>query len=97
MIALYSINLRILGLRANLPLLNVATIFDPARDWLAPLVGGGGLAQRYAAILILGLIVLLILGLSWFLHTELGLALRATGDKEQIAGAQGISVDRIKV
>jgi putative ABC transport system permease protein len=98
MIALYSINLRILGLRANLPLLNVATIFDPARDWLAPLVGGGGLAQRYAAILILGLIVLLLIfGLSWFLHTELGLALRATGDNEQMAGAQGISVDRMKI
>src|SRR5262245_44381612 len=99
MIALYSINLRILGLRANLPLLDAATIFDPVATMLAPLFGGaGGLAQRYAAILIFGLIVVLLaLGLNWFLHTELGLALRAAGDNEQMAGAQGISVDRMKI
>jgi putative ABC transport system permease protein len=99
MIALYSINLRVLGLRSNLPLLEARTLFDPVDGWLASLVGGSsGVIQRYAAIIVFGAIVaLLIGGLSWFLHTELGLALRATGDNEQMTSAQGISVDRMKI
>lgn len=101
MIALYSINLRILGLRSNLPLLGIATIVDPLRDWLAPLIGAqlaGGVVQRYAAILLFGLIALLLIAaLNWFLHTELGLALRAAGDNEQMAGAQGISAARMQI
>jgi putative ABC transport system permease protein len=99
MIALYSINLRILGLRSNLPLLEAATIFEPVEAWLAPIAGGtGGVVQRYAAILVFAAIAgLLVAGLNWFLHTELGLALRATGDNEQMASAQGIVVDRMKI
>jgi len=99
MIALYSINLRILGLRSNLPLLEVATIFDPVEAWLASLfAGAGGVVQRYAAIIVFALItILLIGGLNWFLHTELGLALRAAGDNEQMASAQGISVAGMKI
>src|SRR5690242_13558665 len=99
MIALYSINLRILGLRSNLPLLEAATIFDPVEAWLAPLFGGSsGVTQRYAAILIFTILaMLLVAGLNWFLHTELGLALRAAGDNEQMASAQGIGVDRMKI
>jgi putative ABC transport system permease protein len=99
MIALYSINLRVLGLRSNLPLLDAATIFDPLEVWLAPLVGGaGGVVQRYAAIVAFALIaILLIAALDWMLHTEFGLALRATGDNEQMASAQGVSVARMKI
>jgi putative ABC transport system permease protein len=101
MIALYSINLRVLGLRSNLPLLDAPTIFDPVEAWLAALLGvpaAGGVVQRYAAILVFALIdALLIMGLHWFLHTDLGLALRATGDNEPMASAQGISNDRMKI
>jgi putative ABC transport system permease protein len=101
MIALYSINLRVLGLRSNLPLLDAPAIFDPVKVWLVALVGEqapSGLVQRYAAILVFALIdVLLIGGLHWFLHTDLGLALRATGDNEQMASAQGIRTDRMKI
>ena len=101
MIALYSINLRVLGLRSNLPLLGVETIVDPVRAWLAPLFGAqapGGVVQRYAAILVFGLIAVgLIGGLNWLLHTELGLALRAAGDNEQMASAQGISTPQMQI
>jgi putative tryptophan/tyrosine transport system permease protein len=101
MIALYSINLRVLGLRSNLPLLDEPTIFDPVEAWLAAGTGLGrssGVVARYAAILVFLLIdALLIAGLHWFLQTDLGLALRATGDNEQMAGAQGIRNDRMKI
>src|SRR5262245_31419130 len=98
MIALYSINLRVLGLRSNLPLLDVPTIVDPVQARLAPLLSGlpAGVVQRYAAIAVFAAIgALLIMGLHWFLHTDLGLALRATGDNEQMARAQGIGADRM--
>ena len=101
MIALSSINLRILGLRSNLPLLDVATIFDPVRRWLTPLFGdavSSGVVHRYAAILVFAAIVaLLIGGLHWLLQTEFGLALRATGENELMASAQGITTARMKI
>lgn len=101
MIALYSINLRILGLRSNLPLLDADTIFAPVQRWIAALVGSSvslGVTQRYgASIVLLGLVTLLIAALHWFLHTDLGLALRATGDNEQMARAQGINTDGMKI
>jgi putative ABC transport system permease protein len=101
MIGLYSINLRVLGLRSNLPLLDASTIFDPVAAWLAAgagQAGSSGVIARYAAILVFLLIdALLIGGLHWFLQTDLGLALRATGDNEQMAGAQGIRNDRMKI
>lgn len=39
----------------------------------------------------------LIAALHWFLNTELGLALRAVGDNEQMVRAQGMSADAMKM
>ena len=82
MIALYSINLRIMG-RPNVPLLNQATLFDGLETvlpiWVILLVG-------------LGLIKLLI---DFFLTSDLGLAMRATGMNPVMASAQGIFTDRL--
>jgi putative ABC transport system permease protein len=39
----------------------------------------------------------LVLMLYWFLNTELGLALRAAGDNEQMVRAQGMSADTLKM
>lgn len=96
---LISINLRIMG-RSNIPLLNVETIFTPFADSFRTLVvglGGEG-ATRYAnnllAILLFGLLVLGVKWLvDWFMRTELGLALRATGDNPQMIRALGVNTD----
>jgi len=96
---LISINLRIMG-RSNIPLLNVETIFTPFADPFRMLVVGvaGDGAARYAnnllAILLFGLLVVGIKGLvDWFMRTELGLALRATGDNPQMIRALGVNTD----
>ena len=82
MIALYSINLRIMG-RPNVPLLNQPTLFDGLETvlpiWVILLVG-------------LGITKLLI---DFFLTSDLGLAMRATGMNPVMASAQGIYTNRL--
>jgi len=81
MIALYSVNLRIMG-RPNVPLITEPTVFtilQPA--WLSDYV---------ARPLILAVVVVLAkLLLDWFFATQAGLAMRATGSNGRMARAQG--------
>lgn len=84
-VALYSINLRIMG-RANLPLLRETTLFTPLREagilgtWMGPAILLGGVLVVLAAIV-------------WFLHTDLGVAMRATGDNPDMIRSFGVSTD----
>ncbi len=88
-IALYSINLRIMG-KANVPLLGQTTVVSPLRD--------AGLLSTWVAVGVFALVVVAVgLVTVWFLGTDMGVALRATGDNETMASSQGISVDRAKV
>ncbi len=83
MIALYSINLRIMG-SPNVPLIN-----DPT---LLTLLQPEGLSDYVARPLILLVLVVAVkLGLDWFFATERGLAIRATGSNPRMARAQGIN------
>jgi len=89
-IALWSINLRIMG-KSNLPLLNVDTVFTRFADLL-------GISQSIAS-LIIGLIIaaVTIAVMYWFFGTELGSALRATGNNEDMCRALGIDVRMTKL
>ncbi|MDR3472093.1 MAG: ABC transporter permease [Devosia sp.] len=88
MVALFSINLRIMG-RPNLPVYGHDTVFD-----------------RFESLVDLGLwtdtILLALfavgtkLAIDWFLKTEIGLALRASGENPAMAEAQGISNGAMK-
>lgn len=102
MIGLYSINLRILGLGAyidgsspvftgtpNLSLLGLNTIFTPFM-----FLGNENNAQFLVALCIVIIAALLLI---WFLTTQKGLALRATGTNLKMAKAQGIATDRITI
>ncbi len=83
MIALYSINIRIMG-RPNLTLLGKPTVLDSLTGLgLPPSLAGPVL---YGAISLLAVIVLI-----WFLHTELGLAIQATGDNSRMIVSQGVN------
>jgi putative ABC transport system permease protein len=89
MIALYSINLRIMG-RANLPLLREDTLITPLRD--------AGLLGTAMAVVVFSLFALAVkFVIDWFLHTDVGLAMQATGDNEEMIRSFGVSTDRMKI
>ncbi len=99
--ALISINLRIMG-RSNIPLLNNDTIFTPFAGPFRQVmtsIGGdilGKLSRNLLAILIIGVLVVVVkLLFDWFMHTEMGLALRATGDNPQMIRSLGTNTDRM--
>ena len=83
MVALYSINLMIMG-RSNIPLLREITIFDHVAQVL-----GMRANINLAIIVMVVLSAVTLFILNWFLHTEIGLALRATGDNEQMVRGLG--------
>lgn len=87
MVALYSINLRVMG-GANVSLLREVTIFNQVSEFL-------GVSTRIAYQLVVAgvLAVIVFFILNWFLRTEIGLALRATGDNEQMVRGFGVNTD----
>ena len=87
MVALYSINLIIMG-RANIPLLREVTIFESVAQFLG-VNTSLGLSIGFIAVLA----VIMLAALNWFLRTEIGLALRATGDNEQMVRGLGCDTD----
>jgi len=96
---LISVNLRIMG-RSNIPLLNVETIFSPFSSPFRALTVTilGENAARYAnnilAVLLFGLLLFLLKRLvDWIMRTEIGLALRATGDNPQMVRSLGVNTD----
>ena len=86
MIALYSINLRIMG-RPNVALLGERTVLSPLQDGPIPSYALTPLAFAVAVFAIKWL-------LDRFLGSEIGLALRATGANPRMARAQGIRTER---
>ena len=83
MIALYSVNLRIMG-GPNIPLINDPTVFT--------LLQPEGLDDYWwRPLLLLVIVVAAKLAMDWFFATERGLAIRATGSNARMARAQGIN------
>ena len=100
---LLSVNLRVMG-KSNTPLLNTDSVFTPLADPFRALMtalGGetlGRMSNNILAILVFGLLILLCkLALDWFMRTEVGLALRATGDNPQMIRALGVNTDHMIV
>lgn len=89
MVALYSVNLRIMG-GANVSLLREVTAFDKVSGLLG--LSSGSIEISISVALVIAIIVFLIL--NWFLRTEIGLALRATGDNEQMVRALGSDTNK---
>ena len=97
MTALYSVNLRVMG-KSNLPLMKERTVVTMAQSWSPPdrkwTLGRWEL--RVQDVCVLGLIAVMIsaasLTLYSFFQTNVGLAMRATGDNEQMMRALGVDV-----
>lgn len=85
--ALYSLNLRIMNQTPNISLLDKSTIFTPFES-----------ENGIGKIILIYFIVFIIVGLlSYLLKTQLGLALRACGDNEDMVRASSIDTDKMKI
>lgn len=93
MIALYSVNIRIMG-KANLSLLGKSTIFSALNN-IFPMFKSDFVLKTF----IIGFVICIIsvVSLNLFFKTQLGLAVRATGDNEQMMRALGGNTDFKKI
>lgn len=86
---LYSINLKILG-KANVALLRQQTLVTQLQKM--------GMTKTYAVLLIGAIFVVVVIALlTILLNTQVGLALRSTGDNIPMSEANGINVDKMKI
>lgn len=90
MVALYSVNLRIMG-SPNVPLIGEASVYSgfvgddfSSQYWIQPLV-------------ILGFVIAAKFLMDWFFSTQTGLAMRATGANARMARAQGVSTNKMVI
>jgi len=92
MTMLWSINIRILGNRANLPLMKNHTILTDIVEWTE------GIIPRDYAILIFFFFVAMAIKvfLDIFFRTDMGLTLGALGNNEQMVISQGINIHTMK-
>lgn len=89
MTILYSVNLRIMG-RSNIQLLTVNTLLTPLENLDI---------NRFIPIIAFFLLVALCIKFltDMFLHTQIGFAMRATGDNEQMIRTLGVNTDNMTV
>ncbi|TGE33639.1 ABC transporter permease [Desulfosporosinus sp. Sb-LF] len=87
MLALYSLNLKVMGGRANIPLMNKATVFNVLEKT--------ALGDYSKLIFSLAVLLLMLLLLFLFLNTRLGFVLRATGDNDHMVRALGVNTDSV--
>ncbi|MGT2933464.1 ABC transporter permease [Streptococcus catagoni] len=87
--ALYSVNLKVLG-KANLALLGQETLVSK--------IYALGFTKT-ASVMIMGLVFLLVilLALTLFMRTQIGLALRASGDNLPMSASNGVYTDQMKI
>ncbi len=87
MVALFSVNLRVMG-KPNVSLYGKETVFGWAEQ--------AGIFGPWAdVVVLLGVVVAAKFAVDWFLATEIGLALRATGANPRMAEAQGVDNGRM--
>ena len=100
MTALYSVNLHVMG-KSNVPLLSHKTLFTwfedfslsiSGKDAVVNLIGWNVPAKDcWTLLFCLMIIVIFSLILFWFFRTNLGTAMRATGDNDQMIRALGVN------
>jgi len=106
MTALYSVNLHVMG-KSNVPLLSESTLNSQLESLCANWFHAGpdvdvlgwtvGLRDAATLLGMLALVCCLGVALYLFFHTNLGTAMRATGDNSQMVRALGVSVDFILI
>lgn len=96
MIALYSINLRIMDKKANIGLLGEETLLSQISSWTSFLETWKATSwiSTFSTVIVVAVLVLVIkLTVDWFLDTEVGLALRATGNNPRMIRSFSANTD----
>ena len=105
-LSLWSINLRILGGKSNVPLLNETTIISnfvgrsgsKVIESASPLAQSLGLTQSQASLVVgIVVVIIIIIAMYWFFGTEIGCTLRATGNNETMIRALGVNTNNTKL
>ena len=98
MIALYSINIRIMGGSTSLSIAASDSMIAPIKGKLINAGMERSLSTSTSTVII-GLLacVFVIALLYWFFGTEMGAAMRATGDNEKMCRALGVNTDAAKI
>jgi putative ABC transport system permease protein len=92
MTMLYSVNIRVLGNRANVPLINQETILTQVSSRLS-----GIIPTEYILLVFFGIVILIIkVLLDLFFRTDLGLTIGAMGNNEQMVISQGVNPKTLK-
>lgn len=100
MTGLYSINLIIMADKPTVNINGKTTIFSDAQSAAVQLFSGIdiGAAKKLAIIPILLIIVVVVaIALYWFLRTQIGMSVRATGDNVEMVNASSINSDAMKI
>jgi len=90
MMAAFSVNSHIMGRRPNIPLLREDTLFTLLGDRLDNI-------QAARFVIPIAVVVIVSVGLGIFFYTRLGLAVRATGDNEEMCRASSINTTKTKM
>ena len=90
MIALYSINIRVMGGRPNIPLLGMTTSLTIIQNILS--------LSKVMSDLLVGFVfsLFIVFIMYWFFGTEMGCAIRATGNNEKMIRALGVDTNIMK-
>ena len=100
MTALYSVNLHVMG-KSNVPLLSARSLNTWSEQWGKRLFGSGEtllcgwpVSTRDIALLLAVLVIVITAtsALYWFFRTDIGTAMRASGDNPQMTAALGANV-----
>ena len=98
MLALYSINLRIMGGPNKSLVRTDVTIMSRISDWLhlseSLRDNASSVASLIAGVIFAGCLIAV---LYWFFGTEIGSSIRATGDNERMSRAVGVNTDSMKI
>ncbi len=93
MTMLYSINIRILQNRANVPLIRTDTVFT----YVTKLFGGTVSEGTVLLIFMIAVVLIIKVLLDLFFHTDIGLTLGALGCNEQMVITQGVNPEVLKI
>ena len=105
MTGLYSVNLHVMG-KSNVPLLDTDSFITWAEDWGLGWLGRSqvellgwptGVRDLVTLVLVAGVVGAVSLAVYWFFRTEIGTAMRASGDNPQMVRALGVNVEACRI